>query len=134
MTPKQSRDPDAITRAEACTILNASQKQLERLIRDGYLTRASRSSRRLSRREVESLATQRSEWLNARQVADILGVNKSRVGQLADKGFLPYEREPNGRRRYLRSQIEVIANARRARWSSSSGAASAGDPPPMGNP
>lgn len=97
-----------------------NQNQLRRFIRDGYLTLGSRSSHRHSRREVEGLAAQRSEWLNAGQAADILSVHNSRVGQLADKGFLPYEREPNGRRRYKRSQIEVIANARRLRWKQTS--------------
>jgi len=100
--------------------LNVNQNQLRRFIRDGYLTLGSRSSHRHSRREVEGLAAQRSEWLNAGQAADILSVHNSRVGQLADKGFLPYEREPNGRRRYKRSQIEVIANARRLRWKQTS--------------
>lgn len=109
-------DPDWITRREAAAFLGISENKLDRLLRDGQLTQADRPVRRLSRAEVEAWATESEEWINARQAAEILGVCKARVGQLADKGFLPYDRGTNGRRRYKRSQIEVIANARRTRW------------------
>jgi hypothetical protein len=46
---------------------------------------------RISRTEVEALAYESRESINASQAAEILGVNKSRVGQLADAGLLPFE-------------------------------------------
>ena len=109
-------DPDWITRREAAEILGVSENTLDRLFRQGSLGRADRPTRRISRAEVEALAVESREWINARQAAEILGVVKSRVGQLADAGLLPFEIGPNGRRRYRRTQIEVVANARRTRW------------------
>lgn len=109
-------ESDWITRREAIEILGVSRGALDRLIRKEHLTQADRPTRRLSRKEVEALATERREWISARQAAEILGVHKSRVGQLADAGLLPFERGSDGRRLYRRRQVEVIANARRVRW------------------
>lgn len=55
-------------------------------------------------------------WIDAKQVAEILGVTPTRVRQLARRGFLPYERISPRKTRYRLHQIEVIANARDARW------------------
>ena len=49
------------------------------------------------------------------EVAELLGVSKQRVGQLVRKGFLPGV-EHKGRRLFRRHQVEVIGNARDARW------------------
>ena len=41
----------------------------------------------------------------------MLGVTQPRVSQLARRGFLPFERTPDGRRVFRPTQVEVIANA-----------------------
>jgi hypothetical protein len=46
----------------------------------------------------------------------ILGVNHTRLNQLAVRGFLPFEMHADGTRLYRREQLEVVANARDARW------------------
>ncbi len=46
----------------------------------------------------------------------MLGVTGPRVSQLARRGFLPYERTPDGRRVFRSAQVEVIARARRERF------------------
>ena len=56
-----------------------------------------------------------SEWIKGIEAADILGISKTRVGQLALKDLLPWELSGR-RRRYRRSQIEVISRARQIRW------------------
>ena len=45
----------------------------------------------------------------------MLGVTAKRVHQLTVKGFLPFV-DHAGRRFFRRPQIEVVANARKARW------------------
>ena len=119
MTSPKTRDSDWITRAEAAEILGISVGRVARLIRDGYLAQADRPTRRLSKAEVKTLIDDEMVWVNTRQAAEILGVNRQRVDQLVDKGFLPHEQGSNGRRRYRRAQVVVIANARRARWRTS---------------
>ena len=46
----------------------------------------------------------------------ILGVNVARLGQLFAKGFVPFVVHVDGTRLYRREQLEVVANARDARW------------------
>lgn len=65
-----------------------------------------------------------SEWVSLTEAAEILALSKSRAGQLADNGLLPFETGPNGRRRFRRQQVEVISRARQVRWHS--------DGPPIG--
>lgn len=76
----------------------------------------------LSREVVEAIALTRwtkrhhkpgGYWATATEVAEILDVNRSRIGQLVAIGRLPELRTPTRRRLYRRAQIEVIANARR---------------------
>jgi hypothetical protein len=43
-------------------------------------------------------------------------VNVARLNQLATKGFQPFELHADGSRMYRREQLEVVANAREARW------------------
>jgi hypothetical protein len=40
----------------------------------------------------------------------------ARLNQLAGKGFLPFEVHVDGTRLYRRQQLEVVSNARDARW------------------
>lgn len=51
-------------------------------------------------------------WLNVIEIADYLGVGRSRVRQLMEAERLPYVTAPNGRRYVRQHQLEVIANAR----------------------
>lgn len=108
-------DPDWITRAEAQAILDVGDAAFRALVERGRVTAADRPTRRYSRTQIEALAAEAADWIDTTQAADILGVNRSRVGQLVDAGLLPCERL--GRRRvFRRTQVQVIANARRARW------------------
>jgi Helix-turn-helix domain len=116
VTKPKTWDPDWITRHEAQAILEIGFQRLTRLIQEGHLTRADRASRRYSRRQVEALATERATWLTVRDVAALLGVSRGRVDQLARADLIPYETDSRGQRRYRKSQIEVVANARLARW------------------
>ena len=117
MTKPKIWDPDWITRHEAQAILGIGFARLTRLIQEGQVTRAAdRASRRYSRRQVEALATERATWLTVRDVAALLGVSRGRVDQLARADLIRYETDSLGQRRYRRTQIEVVANARLARW------------------
>ena len=54
-------------------------------------------------------------WVTTRRAAELLGVNGSRVRQLAVDGRIPYETTPSGQRLFRRQQLEVIGNARLSR-------------------
>lgn len=56
------------------------------------------------------------DWITGTEAAKILEISKTRVWQLALKDLLPWEFADNGRRKYRRSQIEVISRARQIRW------------------
>lgn len=83
-------------------------------------------ARQLPREQVEALAVARwssprtrSPYLaNTEEAAHLLGVTRARVVQLTQRGFLPVVetglRYPV--RLYRQAQLEVVANARRARW------------------
>src|SRR4051794_15647488 len=53
-------------------------------------------------------------WITAREAAVILSVSRARVSQLTRRDLLPSVRR--GSRYYYRPQVQVIANARAARW------------------
>src|SRR3972149_2911713 len=53
------------------------------------------------------------EWLNLSEAARILGVHPSTLRTWADRGELPAHRTPGRHRRFLRSDIEAWAVARR---------------------
>ena len=61
-------------------------------------------------------------FLTAPEAAEVFGVTPKRVHQLVAKGFLPVV-EHDGRRLFRRPQLEVVANARRTRWSDGLGVA-----------
>lgn len=82
--------------------------------------------RGLSRAEVEALACQiypwrdhlddlAPYWVTAKRATRILGVNHTRLNQLAVRGFVPFEMHVDGVRLYRREQLEVVADAREAR-------------------
>ena len=113
--------------AEAAHILGVSRATVHRQVHAGDLPAhgGPQSRRRLSRREVEQLAVARydrnhppgpdSYWVTRPEAARILDVNRARVWQLAQRGFLPSESAPDGTRLYRRAQLQVIANARLSR-------------------
>ena len=118
-----------LTLGEAAHILGCSVHKVQVLIRSGELTGGQRYQHRaLNREEVERLAVQRwrpprrgvvddgsSYWVTTTQIAQILGVGRTRVGQLVHRGFLPCVHSPGGWRLFRRGQVEVIANARESR-------------------
>ena len=115
---------DAVTWQEAARILDRSMTTVARLVAAGELVKGPRwQHRQLSRRDVERLSLARwsgvtgddSYWVTVRQAAAILGVNRSRVGQLVEAERIPFETTPSGRRLFRRQQLEVIGNARLAR-------------------
>jgi predicted site-specific integrase-resolvase len=57
-----------------------------------------------------------AHWIGTRSAAQILGVSVRRVRQLAALGLLPAMHDTRGNLRFRRAQVEVIANARDARW------------------
>lgn len=82
---------------------------------------------RLSRAEVEGLAAEvypwrrhvhdrAGYWLTGERAAVVLGVNRARLGQLADRDLVPYVRHVDGTRLYRRAQLEAVAHGRAARW------------------
>ena len=117
---------DAITWQEAARILDRSMTTLARLVAAGELSKGPRwEHRQLSRRDVERLSLARWQpaesvredayWVTTRRAAELLGVNGSRVRQLAGEGRIPYETTSSGQRLFRRQQLEVIGNARLAR-------------------
>ena len=118
MTAKKPPNPDAMTHREAAEMLGMSVKQIPKLIRDGLLDRVEGQFPSLSRTQVEEQARnpRLTKWVNVTEAAQILGVSKTRVGQISNKDLLPFEITASGRRRFRRTQIEVISRARQARW------------------
>jgi hypothetical protein len=55
-------------------------------------------------------------WVTGERAARILGVNLTRLNQLATRGFVPFEIHADGTRLYRREQLEVVSNARAVRW------------------
>ncbi|MDQ3663418.1 MAG: helix-turn-helix domain-containing protein [Actinomycetota bacterium] len=76
----------------------------------------------VERRSLERWRTGYPTWLTTTEVAAALGVTRPRVSQLARRGFLPYERTPDGRRVFRPGQIAVVARARRKRFDRPGGA------------
>jgi hypothetical protein len=57
-----------------------------------------------------------SYWATGQDAADLLGVGRQRLQQLADADRVPFVRAHDGVRLYRRGQLETVANARDARW------------------
>lgn len=113
VTPRKTRDPDAITRKTAAGLLGISEIQITRLRRDGLLIRLA-GVPNYSRADVQAFID--NPWLTNDQAAQILGVSRSRVSQLAAAELIPTHRTTTGRRVYRLHQIEVVANARNTRF------------------
>ena len=118
MTARKPPNPDAMTHREAAEMLGVSVTQIPKLIRDGLLDRVEGQFPSLARTQVEEQARnpRLAEWVNVTEAAQILGLSKTRVGQISNKDLLPFEITASGRRRFRRAQIEVISRARQVRW------------------
>ena len=112
-----------LTAAEAAEIIGVTPQSVYRLVHQGRLPKPVKNAHGgLEREAVEAAALERVAahgghpyFLTAAEAAVVLGVTPKRVHQLAVKGFLPLV-EHDGRRFFRRPQIEVVANARKARW------------------
>jgi excisionase family DNA binding protein len=113
MTAPKPRDPDAITLVEAAKLLSISTHRVTQLRRDGLLLRLP-GYPSYSRADVENLID--NPWLNGSQAAEVLGVSRTRVYQLADSEKIPVHHTASGRRVYRLRQLEVVAHARRVRF------------------
>ena len=101
------RGPTPVSRERAAALLDVGHTRLESMLRDGVLAS-------LALEDV--LRAREQGWIRTGDVMAILGVNRSRVGQLVEADRRPcYQARPGGRRWYRRAQVEVIANAREAR-------------------
>lgn len=127
-TPARGRG-GAIDRTEAARILAVHVATVDRMIRRGDLIPTRRfATAQLSLDRVEQLALATrpvrrlvaggdSYWVTRAGAAQILRRSERRVQQLTDAGKLPYDvHETSGWRLYRRAQLEVIGNARRARF------------------
>lgn len=114
---------DPVTLAEAARILGCTPSTVERHIAAGRLERHRRRYKHaaLSRTEVEALALELYRWgsgqpdnpwsyfVTGQRAADVLGVSRARLGQLALADRIPYVQHPSGRRLYRRGQLEVMS-------------------------
>jgi excisionase family DNA binding protein len=112
-----------LTAAEAADIIGVTRQTVYKLVHSGELPKARKNQRAgLDRVAVEQAGLARVPargghpyFLTANEAAEVLGVTPKRVHQLAERGRLPVV-EHDGRRLFRRPQLEVVANARRARW------------------
>lgn len=112
---------DPVTVDEAARILRCTPSTVERHIAAGRLPRHRKryKHKALSRAEVETLAAELydwrptgdpgSYWVTGQGAADVLGVSRAWLGQLARADRVPYIQVPNGRRLYRRRQLEVMS-------------------------
>jgi excisionase family DNA binding protein len=107
--------------AEAARILGVRESTVVKWVAEGALPKAVTLQRYgLDRADVENLAQQwyttGHPWFATnREAAQILGISRERLKQLVDAGRLTCV-EYRGRRYFRRQQVQVIANARNARW------------------
>ena len=118
MTAAKQFNPDAITQGQAAQILGITPGQVNRLIREGRLHRVPGQFPSMSHDELEAFRDDPVQpyWIGASEASRLMGLSTTRVAQLADTGRLPFEYKANGLRRFRRSQVVVIGNARAARW------------------
>ena len=116
MTTRKSINPDAITPREAAKIHGVAVRQIPKLIHDGLLDRVGGQHPSLSRAQVEERARnpRQTAWVNVTEAARILGSSKTRLGQISDKGPLPFETSKSGRRhrRYRLGRLCCVVRSR----------------------
>lgn len=104
------RPAHRLTQAQAAELLGVHPITVAQMVSRGRLTPVKRWAKAgLLRADVERLSLERwrpgdPTWLTTSEVADILGVTGPQVSQLARRGFLPFERTPDGRRVYRPDQ------------------------------
>lgn len=112
-----------LTAAEAAQVLGCSPNHVYRLAREGRLPRegAPNAWRRYPLDQVERASLEmlpgrgaHAYWATTREAAQILGVTRERVRQLADRDRIPAVRH-HDRWFFRRAQLEVVATARDAR-------------------
>lgn len=81
-------DADAISRAVAAAVLGVGEESVARLRREGLLNEVRGGRRVYSRAEVEAFAA--DPWLNGVGAAQVLGVTRTRVSQLASADKIPF--------------------------------------------
>lgn len=113
VTSPKAVDSDAITRAEAAALLGTSESTVTRLRRHGLLVDLG-GWPSYSRADV--LDVLENPWLDGQGAADILGVSRQRVRELAAEDKVPSHVAATGRRFYRQKQIEVVARARNLRF------------------
>jgi hypothetical protein len=113
MTPRKPVDPDAITVSEAASMLGLSPIRVAGLRREGLLIRLA-GYPSYSRSDIQAFID--NPWLNGTQAAQVLGVSRTRVSQLADAERIPVHLTSGGHRVYRMKQLEVVANARNRRF------------------
>ena len=108
--------------AQAAEVLGVHPGTVAKMVSQGRLTKACKHQRQgLDLRDVEELALERWRrpghpyWVTTREAAEILGVSATRVRQLVRRDLLPSV-ERQGRLFFRRPQVQVVANARQARW------------------
>jgi hypothetical protein len=83
--------------------------------------------RQLARTDVEAVALRVYRWrehqddvdphgVTGQRAAELLGVNVTRLNQLATRRILPFETTAGGNRLTRREQLRVVAHARNAWW------------------
>ena len=118
MTPRKTVNHDATTQGQAAEILGIPVGSIKRLIREGRLHRVPKQFPSMSREEALAFQNAPVEqyWVTGSEAARLMGISTTRIGQLADTARLPFVIGETGRRRFRRSQVLVIRNARAARW------------------
>ena len=112
MTARKPVDLEAISVAEAATILDCKLAYVKRLVRDGILDQL-HGYRGLSRSQVDDVAGNR--WLTASDVARMMSLSTTRISQLVQCGRIPFHIR-NGHRYFREQQVAVVHNARHARF------------------
>lgn len=115
MTPRKPVDGDAINQAAAADLLGVSEYLVAKLRREGLLIKLV-GYPSYSKTDVQAFID--NPWLNGRQAAQVLGVSHNRVSQLAASEKIPVHHTKSGQRVYRLRQLEVVANARNAKFHS----------------
>lgn len=112
---------DPVTLQEASLILGCSLARVQRHIDGARLDGGGEhESGGLAREIVETLAAEvyawrlrpnepTPYWLTAQRAAVVLGISRSRLGQLAAESKIPHLRHQDGTRLYRRHQLEAMA-------------------------
>ena len=116
-----------LTAKEAAGILDVTSQTVHKMVCAGIIPKGMKHARGgLDRDAVEQVSLARLPlrrrpgphpyWATTREAAEVLGVSRARVRQLADSGRIPAVWREDGHHWYFRRpQLEVVANAREAR-------------------